>query len=95
MSKVLAVMGLNWFYWRDLVAGIMVSSRHLAVKSRKTTTDSNQFTEQDGSVSNDFDQVILGVLLWTVYLLSINTDAGCQNRRSVTPTVILPCWYQI
>lgn len=32
MSKVLTVMGLNWLYWRDLVAGIMVPRRHLAVK---------------------------------------------------------------
>lgn len=63
MSKVLAVMGLNWLYWRDLVAGIMVPSRHLAAEPRKTTPDPNQFT--DGGVSNGFDRVISGVLSWT------------------------------
>lgn len=68
MSKVLTVMGLNWLYWRDLVAGIMVPRRHPAVKLGRTTGDSSSclqskedyccfFLGQKCAVPNEVDQV--------------------------------------
>lgn len=72
MSKVLTVMGLNWLYWRDLGAGIMVPRRHLAVKPgtnwryKQLQSKEDYFciiSGQKCAVPNEFDQVILCVVL--------------------------------
>lgn len=54
MSKVLAVMGLNWLYWRDLVAGITVPRRHLAAKPGKSRRLKQLFAEQRGLLLHHF-----------------------------------------
>lgn len=54
MSKVLAVMGLNWLYWRDLVAGIMVPRRHLAAKPGRNRRLKQLFAEQRGLFLHHF-----------------------------------------
>lgn len=54
MSKVLAVMGLNWLYWRDLVLRIMVPGRHLAVTPGMTWRLKQLFAEQRGLFQHHF-----------------------------------------